>query len=199
MVYLCESKDQIYWWGEHTFFSRVIQLIQFHWVNAIKCCCSKLNVWYGMLFLSQWTVGVCQILLVGMSPYARTLSLRLWLSTAAMIITHWWDRPSFDVSCLGIGHTALLYAKTVCLWTEICIMDSNMWKSWFLHITVDCGGLPAPTGGQITFGQGTGFEAAATYSCSEGYTLIGQTQQICLSSGEWSGNAPSCKKGDIHL
>ena len=34
--------------------------------------------------------------------------------------------------------------------------------------------------------------STATYSCNEGYILVGQENRTCHYSGIWSGSSPSC-------
>ena len=34
--------------------------------------------------------------------------------------------------------------------------------------------------------------STATYSCDEGYVLVGQENRTCHYSGFWSGSSPSC-------
>ena len=138
----------------------------------------------------------CQILLVAKSLSARALCLRLQLPTAAMRGTDLWDSPSGYVSPPGTGQAVLQAARKVCAGMVACSMINKcMIYCMFNFVTVDCGSLPDPTGGQVTFSQSTVFESVATYSCSEGYTLMGQTQQTCLSTGLWSGNTPRCNRG----
>ena len=56
---------------------------------------------------------------------------------------------------------------------------------------VDCGGLSNPESGVITM-SGTIFNSTATYSCNDGYNLVGDTTRTCLASGSWSDTAPTC-------
>ncbi|XP_019857184.1 PREDICTED: uncharacterized protein LOC100638611 isoform X7 [Amphimedon queenslandica] len=37
------------------------------------------------------------------------------------------------------------------------------------------------------------YNSTATYSCEDGYSLIGVSVRTCLSSGNWSGDPPFCK------
>ena len=38
--------------------------------------------------------------------------------------------------------------------------------------------------------------SVATYSCVEGYELVGESTRTCSSSGIWSGKEPVCKPGN---
>ena len=41
--------------------------------------------------------------------------------------------------------------------------------------------------------MGTSLESLATYTCDEGYELSHTGERVCLSSGQWSGTAPTCE------
>ena len=41
--------------------------------------------------------------------------------------------------------------------------------------------------------QGTDYFSEATYTCSEGYVLIGVTSRTCNAVGQWSGLPPECE------
>ena len=57
---------------------------------------------------------------------------------------------------------------------------------------VDCGSLTDPVNGTISL-TGTAFNSTATYSCNDGYSLVGDTTITCLASGLWSGEPPLCE------
>ena len=63
---------------------------------------------------------------------------------------------------------------------------------------IDCGNLTAPEDGQITFTPGvvtaieTGLDAVANYTCSEGYSLVGEALRTCQANEEWDGTEPNC-------
>ena len=64
---------------------------------------------------------------------------------------------------------------------------------YFFLIVVDCGSLTDPANGQVDHTAGTTFVQTATYSCNTGYNLVGDSTRTCQSSGNWSGNAPTCQ------
>ena len=59
---------------------------------------------------------------------------------------------------------------------------------------VNCDGLTDPENGTVTL-PGTTFNSTATYSCNDGYNLVGDTTRTCLASGSWSDTAPTCTGG----
>jgi hypothetical protein len=38
------------------------------------------------------------------------------------------------------------------------------------------------------------FTSKVTYTCDEGYELIGRANRYCQSNGQWSGVTPSCQR-----
>ena len=65
---------------------------------------------------------------------------------------------------------------------------------------IDCGNLTDPEGGQVTFTPGvvitleTGLDAIATYTCSEGYDLVGDAMRTCQANEQWAGTEPNCTR-----
>ena len=58
---------------------------------------------------------------------------------------------------------------------------------------VDCGDLFGPANGDVSLSSGTTFNSVATYSCSDGYNLVGgDMMRTCLASGSWSGAPSNC-------
>lgn len=62
-----------------------------------------------------------------------------------------------------------------------------------LLAAVSCSGLSAPANGQVLL-SGTTFGSVATYTCNNGYSLVGSSTRSCQSNGQWSGDAPSCSR-----
>ena len=58
---------------------------------------------------------------------------------------------------------------------------------------VRCADLPDITNGEVSFSSSINFPGStATYTCTVGYTLVGNATRTCLESGEWSGVEPLC-------
>ena len=63
---------------------------------------------------------------------------------------------------------------------------------------INCSLLPLLSEGQIAYTPGvvtnleTGLNAVASYSCSEGYNLVGDMIRTCQASGQWDGTEPTC-------
>ncbi|CAI8041016.1 Sushi, von Willebrand factor type A, EGF and pentraxin domain-containing protein 1, partial [Geodia barretti] len=76
--------------------------------------------------------------------------------------------------------------------TRTCQNDKT-WSNEDLECVkdVDCGSLTDPVNGTISL-TGTAFNSTATYSCNDGYSLVGDTTITCLASGLWSGEPPLC-------
>ena len=51
-----------------------------------------------------------------------------------------------------------------------------------------CDSLSNPAGGAVSITCST-----ATYSCNNGYNLIGNDTMTCQSNGYWSGQPPICE------
>lgn len=53
-----------------------------------------------------------------------------------------------------------------------------------------CPSLMNPENGRVDFTTNVG--DIATYTCDDEYILSGSSTRLCLASGMWSGNAPTC-------
>ena len=58
---------------------------------------------------------------------------------------------------------------------------------------IDCGNLTDPLQGFVSINE-TSFGSAANYTCLDGYELNGNMSRVCLDSGVWSGNDPTCDR-----
>ena len=61
-----------------------------------------------------------------------------------------------------------------------------------MFYTVDCGELSDPLNGSVSqTGRAAGDNA--TYTCRQGYNLIGENFRTCSQLGEWMEEAPICQ------
>ncbi|KAL4233499.1 hypothetical protein ACF0H5_008180 [Mactra antiquata] len=85
---------------------------------------------------------------------------------------------------LQASYAANVYIFTQCtsaLNPTECLTD--------LHLSIsDCGILAIPNG-RFNASSGTTYGESAQLSCNTGYTLSGDTDVTCLSSGSWNGSA----------
>ena len=77
-----------------------------------------------------------------------------------------------------------------------CKQQKYSWKSsrvplYHIYIAADCPNLESPENGEVVL-SGRFIMDNATYTCSDGFELIGSSTRICLATGMWSGNAPEC-------
>ena len=74
-------------------------------------------------------------------------------------------------------------------------MEYDQLDSFPLHLppkATKCLKLEDPDNGQVSFGSSF-VGASATYSCKQGFKLIGVRHRTCQIDGTWSGEAPICK------
>jgi hypothetical protein len=76
-----------------------------------------------------------------------------------------------------------------------CACDSGFTGDGITCVPVDCGPLGAPVNGMVS-APTTTFGAAASYTCSPGYMLVGDATRTCEASGMWSGVDPRCDPVD---
>ena len=61
-------------------------------------------------------------------------------------------------------------------------------------VVISCptnGIIVSPDNGGVSVG-GVTFGSVATYSCDDGFTLMGTATRTCTSDGTWSGDNPTC-------
>ena len=59
-------------------------------------------------------------------------------------------------------------------------------------VAIQCDALSDPDNGAVSV-TGTGVGDTATYTCDDGYELIGSSTRTCQSNGEWSESSPTCE------
>ena len=76
------------------------------------------------------------------------------------------------------------------------VSQENLFVVLTLHFNsvavVECSELTDPENGAVSV-TNTTFASTATYSCNDGYSLVGVTTRTCQASASWSGSKPSCE------
>ena len=62
----------------------------------------------------------------------------------------------------------------------------------YLSFTAECEDLDDPEYGDVTLTDGTHQGSLANYSCDADYEISDASVRVCLSTGYWSGWAPTC-------
>ena len=65
---------------------------------------------------------------------------------------------------------------------------------FFCCVVADCGPPELPENGKVATPDGTSYGAKARYSCKMGFELQGSEFRTCQRDGEWSPDAPICKR-----
>ena len=103
-----------------------------------------------------------------------------------------------------------MYGMVLCQLVKVhqyarMILNKNVKIKVFLSYTavILCSPLDVPVNGQISYSteqhSNLTIDTIATYSCDEGYALVGDNQRVCVDDdqldtmGQWNGSAPSCE------
>ncbi|XP_064397052.1 sushi, von Willebrand factor type A, EGF and pentraxin domain-containing protein 1-like isoform X2 [Halichondria panicea] len=79
--------------------------------------------------------------------------------------------------------------------TRQCLA-TRLWSGEEPTCVVECGDLPIPSNGAVSYSDTTLINSVATFTCSEGYIVTGDSTRTCLLTGMWSGIQPSCEPVD---
>lgn len=76
-----------------------------------------------------------------------------------------------------------------------CCNERSLMNSTLSYVlaAVDCGPLPDPESGMVML-MGTTEGSKALYTCKFGFMLSRNMSRTCQSDGQWSGEAPTCKR-----
>ena len=78
---------------------------------------------------------------------------------------------------------------------KMLILTSTAFYTIFPAVTV-CSSLESPANGSVSHPVNPTPGVIATYSCDQGYSLVGEENSTCLENRDWSGNEPTCKRED---
>ena len=81
----------------------------------------------------------------------------------------------------------------------IACNSEGLWNS----TSVSCDRIICPRLQPLLHGYVTAssyeFNSTVTYTCTDGYILIGESKQFCNGSGQWSGEEPFCQKANCTI
>ncbi|XP_053397800.1 neurogenic locus notch homolog protein 1-like isoform X1 [Mercenaria mercenaria] len=75
--------------------------------------------------------------------------------------------------------------------TRTCL-DSGQWNGTAPQCTEGCPDPQPPEHGQVQTSNGLASGDTITYTCDDGYALVGAAERKCNSDSQWSGNEPTC-------
>ncbi|KAM5148560.1 E-selectin [Mantella aurantiaca] len=75
----------------------------------------------------------------------------------------------------------------------MCIAPDQWTKEPPKCEAVQCASLLAPKNGQVECNHGTTFNSKCTFSCAEGFEVVGSPNLQCLLSGKWTATVPICQ------
>ncbi len=141
----------------------------------------------------NYTVVDCGPLTNPANGQVNTSSGTKFGSTATYSCSNGHDLTGTTVRSCGAGGVWSL-SEPVCE-GELHIIITVNGSIISLELTaVDCGSLTNPDNGQVDTLSGTTFGSTATYSCINGYVLIGVETRSCEADGNWGSTAPTCGK-----
>ena len=80
---------------------------------------------------------------------------------------------------------------TVCISSGVFIALLCMHTNFRLELR--CPDLENPADGSVVY-DGLVVGSQATYSCNDGYRLVGSSTRTCEIDGTWSGESPLCSQ-----
>ncbi|XP_019625813.1 PREDICTED: LOW QUALITY PROTEIN: sushi, von Willebrand factor type A, EGF and pentraxin domain-containing protein 1-like [Branchiostoma belcheri] len=76
--------------------------------------------------------------------------------------------------------------------TRLCRADQTWSGTQPSCRRISCSSLPPPTNGHVT--GGVMYEDAVSFTCDEGYELLGSQTAVCQADVTWSSTTPTCQK-----
>ena len=107
--------------------------------------------------------------------------------TSAMMTSDWLEQASVFVNMMVAGLKKRLCAKVNLSYKKLYTVDTHFFAA------ILCPKLANPENGRVWF-NGVTPSSIADYSCNKGFKLVGDAWRKCQPNGEWSGEAPTCKR-----
>jgi hypothetical protein len=77
---------------------------------------------------------------------------------------------------------------------SLMCMENNTWNSSApVCELIVCPQPATPSHGFLVIDGNRLLNSVAIYSCSKGYKLQGEAEQVCTPAGQWTGNTPTCQ------
>ncbi|KAI8510781.1 hypothetical protein Bbelb_116970 [Branchiostoma belcheri] len=105
----------------------------------------------------------------------------------------WWVGPTIGERS-GFAYVPNCAVTPDLIRSPWLLWDGNRWQVvWSVTAScVACPELPVPTNGNMTGGHLYG--DTVTFSCNEGYELVGSENRTCHTNQSWSGAQPICSR-----
>ena len=127
---------------------------------------------------SGWTNGPPMCTMVGCGPPTTPINGQVTFTS-----TNENDIASY---VCDIGHNSTAALTTKCL-------SSKTWDTPApTCLRLECGPLMDPEFGTVNTSEGLQYEDVATYTCDEGYELIGSNRTVCQANATWSDAVIEC-------
>ena len=124
------------------------------------------------------------VLLISVGPQLETQ-----LPTPVKVDMIWLDIKFSNVRMMGLGITILQSVDVSC-YSSTTRLSSYSWLHMF--IIALCSDLDTPANGTMSQ-SGNSEGDTATYTCDNGYELVGHQVLNCQANGTWDSHPPICR------
>jgi hypothetical protein len=102
-----------------------------------------------------------------------------------------WFGP--DLKCIRECNHITSNSITIILFMNFVSLIFSLLHLSLTQIAKSCG-HPGDIDNGFRDGIAHTFTSRVTYSCNDGYELVGRANRYCQSNGQWSGVLPSCRR-----
>ena len=132
---------------------------------------------FGVFLTGAFCTSVCDELTVTNGEVTYSGNIHFTGSTATVTCQS-------GYTLVGTGDLSCVFDKSA---------SDEIWSPAAPTCQADCGPLELDHG-TITYSDSTYEGSEATFACSEGYTLMGETMATCQNDGNWSDSTPVCEE-----